>query len=108
MRGRVWPRQTSFGHGMKDREIDTARRARLPRRQRAGAVQDASRTSRAGRKGASASAAFPLQRLLLAPGSTVQRGKQLLRFDRALNSVRNCAVTKKAILLAGGAGTRLF
>src|SRR6516225_6361417 len=31
-----------------------------------------------------------------------------LRFDRALNSVRNCAVTKKAILLAGGAGTRLF
>src|SRR5436853_833866 len=31
-----------------------------------------------------------------------------VRFDRALNSVRNCAVTKKAILLAGGAGTRLF
>src|SRR5437762_7170688 len=31
-----------------------------------------------------------------------------LRFDRALNSVRNEPMTKKAILLAGGAGTRLF
>src|SRR5947207_437880 len=31
-----------------------------------------------------------------------------LRFDRALNSVRNVPMTKKAILLAGGAGTRLF
>src|SRR5213076_2708851 len=31
-----------------------------------------------------------------------------LRFDRAPNSVRNEPMTKKAILLAGGAGTRLF
>src|SRR6059058_1918071 len=31
-----------------------------------------------------------------------------LRFDRAPNSVRNVPMTKKAILLAGGAGTRLF
>jgi len=30
-----------------------------------------------------------------------------VRFDRALNSVRNVPMTK-AILLAGGAGTRLF
>src|ERR1700730_15889069 len=34
--------------------------------------------------------------------------KARLRFDRALNSVRNEPMTKKAILLAGGAGTRLF
>src|SRR6266567_4560735 len=34
--------------------------------------------------------------------------KSRLRFDRALNSVRNEPMTKKAILLAGGAGTRLF
>src|SRR5438270_13678086 len=34
--------------------------------------------------------------------------KQRLRFDRALNSGRNEPMTKKAILLAGGAGTRLF
>src|SRR5439155_24425031 len=31
-----------------------------------------------------------------------------LRFDRAPNSVRNEPMTKKAILLAGGAGTRLY
>src|ERR1700746_2710498 len=31
-----------------------------------------------------------------------------VRFDRARNSVRNVPMTKKAILLAGGAGTRLF
>src|SRR5438552_945321 len=31
-----------------------------------------------------------------------------VRFDRALNSVRNVPMTRKAILLAGGAGTRLF
>src|SRR5213076_3136877 len=31
-----------------------------------------------------------------------------LRFDRAPNSVRNEPMTKKAILLAGGSGTRLF
>jgi glucose-1-phosphate thymidylyltransferase len=31
-----------------------------------------------------------------------------VQFDGALNSVRNCPVTKKAIVLAGGAGTRLF
>src|SRR5438093_7092492 len=31
-----------------------------------------------------------------------------LRFDRAPNSVRNEPMTKKAILLAGGVGTRLF
>src|SRR5439155_18728205 len=31
-----------------------------------------------------------------------------LRFDRAPNSVRNEPMTKKAILLGGGAGTRLF
>src|SRR3954470_4527046 len=31
-----------------------------------------------------------------------------VRFDRAPNSVRNVPMTKKAILLAGGAGTRLF
>jgi glucose-1-phosphate thymidylyltransferase len=31
-----------------------------------------------------------------------------VRFDRALNSVRNVPMTQKAILLAGGAGTRLF
>src|SRR5438034_6868923 len=31
-----------------------------------------------------------------------------VRFDRALNSVRNVRMTKKAILLAGGTGTRLF
>src|SRR5213080_2770554 len=31
-----------------------------------------------------------------------------VRFDRARNSVRNVPMTKKAILLAGGSGTRLF
>src|SRR6476660_6102203 len=31
-----------------------------------------------------------------------------VRFDRARNSVRNVPMRKKAFLLAGGAGTRLF
>src|ERR1700755_443517 len=31
-----------------------------------------------------------------------------VRFDHALNSVRNVPMTKKAILLAGAAATRLF
>src|SRR5438046_10592552 len=31
-----------------------------------------------------------------------------VRFDRARNSVRNVPMTKKAVLLACGAGTRLF